>query len=545
MPLVYQSGSTSPYSIILETRYPDVVPPSVPTGLTATAATGPVRVNLSWNASTDNVAVTGYTIYRNSSLLNVRSILSHVVVMPHLRSFFRTTRKPGVQIAFRPTPGVTGYTIYRNTVQLTTVSGTTLTYADTTVLDVTTYSYTVDAFDAAGNHSAQSAPPATATTPDTSGTYHPLSPVRVLDTRLSHRTLGPGGSLNLALGSVSVPSNATAVVLNVTATNTSRAGFFTVYPTGGTVPLASNLNWVAHQTVPNLVMVRLGSGGFVTIFNGSGSADAVVDLEGYYAPPRSGTAGGYVPLSPARVTDTRPFSGQPNAGLTLGPGGRLDVQITGAGGVPATGAAAVVLNVTVTHTSSAGFITAYPTGPSMPLASNLNWGRAGTTVPNRVVVPIGAGGKVTFYNGSGSTDLLVDVNGYFTDATASGNVFVGVPPTRIVDTRFGIGALASPIGPGMSIPVTVAGVGGVPTMASGTPPQAVVVNVTVTNPTAASFLTVWPSGTGMPLSSDLNFVGRQTVPNLVVVKVGSDGKINVFNGFGSTDVVIDVVGWFG
>jgi hypothetical protein len=270
----------------------------------------------------------------------------------------------------------------------------------------------------------------------------------------------------------------------------------------------------------------------------------VVDLEGYFAPPGGGTAGGFVPLTPSRVTDTRPFSGQANAGLTLGPGGRLDVQITGAGGVPATGAAAVVLNVTVTHTSSSGFITAYPTGSSMPLASNLNW-TAGETVPNRVIVPIGTGGKVTFYNGSGSADLLVDVNGYFTDSSASGSVFVGVPPSRIVDTRFGIGALSTPVGPGAFIPVTVAGVGGVPAMGSGTTPRAVVVNVTVTNPTSASFLTVWPSGTSMPLSSDLNFVGRQTVPNLVVVQVGTDGKIDVFNSVGSTDVVVDIVGWFG
>jgi chitodextrinase len=586
VPMVYQSGSSNPYSIILETRYPDTVPPTVPTGLSATAATGPVHVNLSWNASTDNLAVSGYTIYRNGSPLTTvsASTLTYADMAVTAGTHYsysvdafdaagnrsaqsapvgvntQDIAPPSVPTGLGATPtfthqvnlswnastddvGVTGYTIYRNGSPLTTVSGATLAYADTTVLDLTSYSYTVDAFDAAGNHSAQSAP-ASATTPDTSGTYHPLSPLRVLDTRFSARTLGAGGSLNLALGGISVPGNATAVVLNVTATNTSTMGFLTVYPAGGSVPLASNLNWVAHETVPNLVMVRLGSGGLVTIFNGAGSADVVVDLEGYFAPPGGGTAGGFVPLTPSRVTDTRPFSGQANAGLTLGPGGRLDVQITGAGGVPATGAAAAVLNVTVTHTSSSGFITAYPTGSSMPLASNLNW-TAGETVPNRVIVPIGTGGKVTFYNGSGSADLLVDVNGYFTDSSASGSVFVGVPPSRIVDTRFGIGALSTPVGPGAFIPVTVAGVGGVPAMGSGTTPRAVVVNVTVTNPTSASFLTVWPSGTSMPLSSDLNFVGRQTVPNLVVVQVGTDGKIDVFNSVGSTDVVVDIVGWFG
>ncbi len=89
--------------------------------------------------------------------------------------------------------------------------------------------------------------------------------------------------------------------------------------------------------------------------------------------------------------------------------------------------------------------------------------------------------------------------------------------------------------------VTVAGNGGVP--ASGA--KAVVVNVTVVNPTAASALTVWPDGTTRPLASDLNFVPGQTVPNLVVVKLSATGQIDIFNGVGSTQVIVDVVGWYG
>jgi hypothetical protein len=377
-----------------------------------------------------------------------------------------------------------------------------------------------------------------------SGVYTALAPHRLLDTRTNHSTLGPGSSVSLAIGGVgSVPANATAVILNVTAVDETTAGFFTVYPTGGAVPTASNLNWVAGETVPNLVSVGLGTAGSVTIFNGLGTADAVVDLEGYFAPPSGVTAGQFVPVVPARITDTRAGSGQPNAGSKLAAGTTLIVQVAGTGGIPASGITAVVLNTTVTDTTTAGFLTVFPTGTTLPTASNLNW-TAGVTVPNRVMVPVGTGGKVSFYNGLGSADVIVDVNGYFTDSSAAGAQFVALAPTRIVDTRNGTGAPQAPLGAGKMV-VQVAGNGGVPIAASAIPPKAVVLNVTVTNPTAASDLIVWPDGASQPLASDLNFVAGQTVPNLVVVQLSASGQVDIFNAFGSTHVIVDVVGWYG
>ena len=74
--------------------------------------------------------------------------------------------------------------------------------------------------------------------------------------------------------------------------------------------------------------------------------------------------------------------------------------------------------------------------------------------------------------------------------------------------------------------------------------SAVVLNVTVTQPTASSFLTAWPAGAARPLASNLNFVPGQTVPNLVVVKAGAGGVVDLFNSTGSTHVVADVAGWF-
>jgi hypothetical protein len=377
--------------------------------------------------------------------------------------------------------------------------------------------------------------------PDSPSVYTAQTPLRVLDTRNNGGTLGP--DYILRLGGVSCPANATAVIINVAGTNTTTSGALIVYPTGATQPNVANLNWTAGATVPNLVIVKLGTNGQITIHNIQGSVDVVVDLEGCFAPSTGGTAGEYTPVVPARITDTRPGSGQANAGSTLGSGATLDVQINGAGGLPLAGIAAVCLEVTVTNTSTSGALTAWPSLVARPLASNLNW-VMGQTVPNRVIVAVGTNGKVSFYNWQGSTDIIVDVCGYFTDATAAGAVYFSLTPSRIVDTRNGTGGFSSPIAANSSIVVTVAGQGGVPLMSAADAPTAVVLNVAVTNTTACSALVVWPDLVAQPLSADQNWCAGVTRSNLVVVKVGTNGKIDLYNYVGSVDVIIDVEGYF-
>jgi hypothetical protein len=360
--------------------------------------------------------------------------------------------------------------------------------------------------------------------------YTAVTPARQLDTRSTGGPLGPGEVRNFTL--TGPAANATSVVMNVTATNTTAAGFLTVYASGSPRPLASNLNWTSGRTVANLVEVPVSAGGGVSLYNSSGSTNVIADLEGYFSAP-SGTAGQEVALTPARITDTRSGSGQPNAGMTLGPAGQLDIQVTGAGGVPATGASAVILNVTATHTTASSFLTVWPTGTTLPTASNLNW-VAGQTVPNRVIVPIGTGGKVSVYNASGAADVIVDVSGYFTDGTATGTLFNPQVPYRIADTRS-----SAPIGSGGTYTLTVGGSFGVPSTAT-----AVILNVTVTHTTAAGFLTVFPSTSTRPNASDLNWPAGLTVPNLVVATLGTTGAISFYNSAGSTDVIVDLVGYF-
>src|SRR5207247_7160663 len=102
--------------------------------------------------------------------------------------------------------------------------------------------------------------------------------------------------------------------------------------------------------------------------------------------------------------------------------------------------------------------------------------------------------------------------------------FYRLAPSRILDTRIGLGAPQNKVGAGKSINVTVDGRGGIP--ATGV--AAVVLNVTVTGPTAPSFVTVWPTGPPRPTASNINFTKGQTVPNLVTVQVGCGGRGRLF-----------------
>jgi hypothetical protein len=370
------------------------------------------------------------------------------------------------------------------------------------------------------------------------GVFVPAGPVRVLDTRdgtgAPAGPVGPGGTISLQIeGTDGVPaSGVSAVVLNVTAVDPTTAGYVTVYPDGAERPVASNLNFTPGEVIANLVTVPVGADGAVDFYNFAGSVNLVADLAGYYT--TTGTGSLLDSTGPVRVLDTRDGTGAPQA--PVGPGGTISLPVDGVDGVPAAGVTAVVLNVTATDTTAASYVTVYPDGGTRPLASNLNF-TAGETIPNLVVVPVGADGKVDFYNFAGSTDLVADLSGYY---TAAGAGYTPLGPVRVLDTRNGTGAPQAPVGPGATITLQVDGVAGVP--ATGV--TAVVLNVTATNPTAASYITVWPDGSTRPLASNLNVTAGETIPNLVVVPVGPDGDVDFYNNTGSLNLIADLAGYY-
>ena len=375
------------------------------------------------------------------------------------------------------------------------------------------------------------------------GRYHALPPERILDTRDGTGgvagPVGPGAAVSvLVAGRGGVPAmGVSAVVMNVTVTQPTAAGFLTLFPNGTSLPLASNLGFTPGQNVPNLVVVKLGADGRVGTYNSAGNTHVIFDVAGWFSTDAGAVAGRYRPLVPARILDTRNGTG---GGVRLGPGASLDLQVAGAGGVPATGVDAAVLNVVATQTTATSFVTVYPTGSPQPLVSNLNFD-AGDTVANRAMVKLGAGGRVTIYNLAGGADIVVDVGGWYTDSTppATLGTFVAVQPSRILDTRDGTGGVSGIRPAATAVEVQITGRGGVP--ATGV--TAVVLNVTATQPAGVGFLTVFPAGAGLPLASDLNFDAGETRPNLTVVRVGTGGRVVLYVST-QTHVIFDVSGWF-
>jgi hypothetical protein len=384
----------------------------------------------------------------------------------------------------------------------------------------------------------------------TASTYTAVTPERILDTRSglggTSTKVGAGRSIDLQVHGVEtaegpVPANASAVVLNLTVTGTTSNTDIRAYPAGTPVPGASNLNAAQGQTVPNLVTVRIGTGGAISLYNSGGTVHLIADIAGYYTPDAAGS--GFAAVEPSRVLDTREGVGSPDA--KVGPAATIDLQVTGAlttadGGVVTVpgDARAVVLNVTATGATATTDVRVYPTptGSTVPEVSNLNV-RLGQTTPNLVTVAVGQGGKVRLRNAAGSVDLIADLAGYYS-ASAPGR-FVPVAPTRFLDTRSGVGGAPIPVTASGYVDLKVAGARGVPAGAT-----AAVLNLTGTGVSASTDVRAFPVGTPtVPTVSNLNLTRGITRANLAIVKTGSDGRIRVRNGAGSVNLIGDLAGY--
>ena len=255
----------------------------------------------------------------------------------------------------------------------------------------------------------------------------------------------------------------------------------------------------------------------------------------------------YTPYPPTRILDTRKGIGAPESPLAAK--GTLKLQV---GNVPIPepyGITAVVLNVTATKAAAGGFLSVYGDDDSggtpvpLPQTSNLNFA-PGKDVANLVIVPVGSNGIVDFYNGApGSVGVIADVQGYF--SVTEVNKYVGVAPTRVLDTRKGIGTnvvAKIPANGNVTLTLPGAGKGVIPTAARL---SAVALNLTVTNPTSVGNITAYPAGETQPVTSNVNYVAGQTVANSAIVPVGTKGQV-VFhnNSTGSVDLIADATGYF-
>ena len=323
-----------------------------------------------------------------------------------------------------------------------------------------------------------------------------------------------------------------SVVLNITSVLPTVGGFVTVWPTGALRPTASNLNLNIGEARPNLVTVRMGAGGKVSLYNEVGTVDLVADVAGWYDTDAANTGSYYHPASPTRVLDTR-------NGAKLGNNAKLTIDVTDANGSPIpAGAKAAIVNLAGTGATAGTYVTAYPADlPAPPLASNLNLS-PGQTRPNLTIVPLDDNGNLTLYNKAGAIDLIADVEGWY-DATA-GYRFVPKTPKRLLDTRVGIGRFG-PLGTDASVDLQMTGFqSNIPNTVA-----AVVMNVTSTAVSQGGYVTVYPSDLATPpFASNLNLEIGRDVPNLVMTKLSPDASVRFYNKVGNVQLIGDVAGWF-
>ncbi|GGM81445.1 hypothetical protein GCM10009721_02360 [Terrabacter tumescens] len=234
------------------------------------------------------------------------------------------------------------------------------------------------------------------------------APVRVLDTRTGtgapKARLAAGGSVTLPLaGKAGMPTTGVAaVLLDVSASAPSAAGWLTTWAAGSARPAAPQVRYESTVAATGLVQARLGSNGAVTIHS-TAQTDLLVDVVGWLP-----VGADQVAVGPSRVLDSQTGLGYPLGRVAAGHA--PSVSVVGKAGVPATGVRAVVLTVTVVSPTSAGYVTAYPSGSTEPPYATAKYA-AGRTVTNTVLVPVGLNGAVSVKT-SASAYLKVDVQGY-------------------------------------------------------------------------------------------------------------------------------------
>ena len=280
----------------------------------------------------------------------------------------------------------------------------------------------------------------------------------------------------------------------------------------------------------------------VSVSVGSGTAQAATNQ-----------VGTYVPVATARLLDTRHLPPN-NTHTPLGPAGRRDLSVAGKSGVPASGVAAVVVNLTVVGATAGNYLTVWPAGQTRPVVSSINF-KTGETRANIATVKLGASGALSIYNASGSVDVIVDLVGYYSSAATTdvaGNDYANLTPERQLDTRQDAeGQLTS----GHVVDIfNDFGFEGALTENV----NALAVNITAVNAQGSGYLTAWDGVGAPPATSSLNYVKTTAVPNMAVIKTSlctdpnecnqsphPPTRISIYNGGrGPVDVLVDLVGLY-
>lgn len=398
----------------------------------------------------------------------------------------------------------------------------------------------------------------------TGSDFVPLTPTRILDTRSTSKIgniTGPVASdststvaiAGTTIGGQTLPSTGvTAVAISITETNASTIGLLTVYPDGTAQPFTSTLNYGATSSFTNNAITPVGTDGKIAIYNNSsGTAQIIIDVTGYYTTATStNNASTYVPLREStRILDTRSSS---PLGVTspapIAVKGTLTLQIAGnitnSADIPTDSSGAQITGVAITLTAvdsaGGGQLITYADGTGTPPnTSNLNYS-PGAIVASTVVVPVGTDGKIDIYNqGTAPVDVIGDVTGYYTTAT-TGEHYYTAGSDRLLDTRIYNPQTQSASPVAGKTTLTLPTPAGIP--ASN---PTLVLNITVTNPTAAGTLSTGPANLTAPTGTALNWASGQTIADLSVTTSSDGGGINFYNNSSGTfNLVLDTNGYF-
>ena len=187
-----------------------------------------------------------------------------------------------------------------------------------------------------------------------------------------------------------------------------------------------------------------------------------------------------------------------------------------------------------------GFVTVFPCREPQPLASSVNY-VAGATVATAVISKLGAGGRVCLF-AFATTHLVVDVSGFVPAGVSS---VVGVSPAWVLETRSGGGFVTvdhlfegtGVVAAGSTVELSISGRGGVPMDAAS-----VTLNVTVTEPGAAGYVTVHPCDKPRPNTSTVNYAAGATTANSAITRIGSQGTVCLYS-HAPVQLIVDTTGY--
>ncbi|MBL8231025.1 MAG: SBBP repeat-containing protein [Bryobacterales bacterium] len=381
--------------------------------------------------------------------------------------------------------------------------------------------------------------------------FVPMSPCRLVDTRSGQGTGGAFGpptmpaatsrTFPVATSNCNIPTFARAYAVNITVVPQGPLSYLTIWPTGQPRPLVSTLNSFDGRIVANSAIVPAGANGSIDVFV-TNLTDVVIDLAGYFTQVDPNAFGLYT-TAPCRAVDTRigqGTTGQFGPPAITGGTSRDFTLPTSRCALPAD-AKAYAVNATVVPQGPLGYLTLWPAGQARPLASTLN-ASDGQITANSTIVPAGNAGGISAYV-TNTTDLLVDVNGYFGTRSANSLAFYPIAPCRLLDTRPGEGTTGefgppSIAGNSTRTIIVPSGRCNIPFSA-----RAFSVNVTVVPQGSLPYLTIWPASQAQPTVSLLNSFAGKILANAAIIPAGPNGSLSIFAA-ATTDVIIDINGYF-